>query len=88
MRKIPPTGRLKIINPPAPRAAHNRLDLPEAEIIRLYRAGKSELAISRQFKCSRGAITNMFLRRGIKRRGRSDAMYERMRQTSKSERLA
>lgn len=55
-------------------------------LCRLYLSGKSELFLAKDFKISRSAIRMRLLRGGIAPRGRSEAMFVRMGQTTQKER--
>ena len=57
---------------------HNRLNLPEDEIVAAYHSGTSELALAKQFGCSCGGIKNVLLRNGVERRNGSWASVIRM----------
>lgn len=48
-------------------------DLPMTEIISAYRSGASELALSRQYGVSRGAISKRLIAAGVERRGTKEA---------------
>ena len=66
------------------------LRLPEDEIVQLYRDGVSELEIAQRMGLgkSRLAIARILREHGIKRRGRSAAMFLRMAQATPEERCA
>ena len=67
---------------------HNRLNLPEDEIVSAYQSGISELALAKQFGCSCGGIKNLLIRNGIERRSGSWANVLRMGRMTSEERNA
>lgn len=65
---------------------HTNLELPDAEIVRRYLAGESELALAAAYDASCGAIAKRLRDAGVRRRSGSEANVLRMRRTSPEQR--
>jgi very-short-patch-repair endonuclease len=63
-----------------------RIALPTETICKLYQDGTSEKALSQKFNTQRSCIRRCLTESGISPRGRSEAMFVRMSQTSAEER--
>jgi very-short-patch-repair endonuclease len=68
------------------RPAPNAKPFDEAECIARYRAGESVKALAEAYGIQRATVTAMLIRRGEPARGRSDAMFVRMANTSEADR--
>lgn len=66
---------------------NRRKNIPVAEIIKLHQEGVSVKSLASMFNVDRGVIKRRIEETGIKVRNRSEAMYSRMSQTSKEERI-
>lgn len=62
-------------------------EVPTAEIVAAYVAGASEKALAEHYGVARGVIRRRLADAGVQPRGRSEAMYARMAQTSPEERM-
>jgi very-short-patch-repair endonuclease len=64
-----------------------RINIDADELIRLYNSGISVKALGKHFGCNATVIKSRLIENGVTIRGRSDAMYTRMAQTTTEERI-
>jgi hypothetical protein len=64
----------------------DRKTLPDSQICARYIAGESEIALAREYNVDRRTIRKRLLENGVEPRGRSAAMFMRMKRASPEER--